>query len=202
MTHIHPFRLFVFLLLCCTRVITFAQSDSYQTIPESLRGYWQYKTENVSDWNGPLIGENFVEALYTVFQVEQMEKKTDGSYLFHLRNQNGNKMDFRFTPISEDSAIIFYQGWKEPKHCVRKQIPDHTEMLTPTTCLTSFTRNGWKDCPAMLYTNLHAMVNLYMTEKHGISYLPDISLIKSIVCSPKTENGTNCFTLAFLFPTQ
>ena len=61
MTHIHPFRLFVFLLLCCTRVITFAQSDSYQTIPESLRGYWQYKTENVSDWNGPLIGENFVE---------------------------------------------------------------------------------------------------------------------------------------------
>lgn len=133
MTHIHPFRLFVFLLLCCTRVITFAQSDSYQTIPESLRGYWQYKTENVSDWNGPLIGENFVEALYTVFQVEQMEKKTDGSYLFHLRNQNGNKMDFRFTPISEDSAIIFYQGWKEPKHCVRKQIPDHTEMLTPTT---------------------------------------------------------------------
>ena len=48
MTHIHPFRLFVFLLLCCTRVITFAQSDSYQTIPESLRGYWQYKTENVS----------------------------------------------------------------------------------------------------------------------------------------------------------
>lgn len=62
-----------------------------------------------------------------------MEKKTDGSYLFHLRNQNGNKMDFRFTPISEDSAIIFYQGWKEPKHCVRKQIPDHTEMLTPTT---------------------------------------------------------------------
>ena len=65
MTHIHPFRLFVFLLLCCTRVITFAQSDSYQTIPESLRGYWQYKTENVSDWNGPLIGENFVEALYT-----------------------------------------------------------------------------------------------------------------------------------------
>ena len=186
MTHIHPFRLFVFLLLCCTRVITFAQSDSYQTIPESLRGYWQYKTENVSDWNGPLIGENFVEALYTVFQVEQMEKKTDGSYLFHLRNQNGNKMDFRFTPISEDSAIIFYQGWKEPKHCVRKQIPDHTEMLTPTTL------------PDIIYK----MVNLYMTEKHGISYLPDISLIKSIVCSPKTENGTNCFTLAFLSPTQ
>ena len=67
MTHIHPFRLFVFLLLCCTRVITFAQSDSYQTIPESLRGYWQYKTENVSDWNGPLIGENFVENAHLPF---------------------------------------------------------------------------------------------------------------------------------------
>ena len=82
------------------------------------------------------------------------------------------------------------------------KFPTTRKCSLPLHCLTSFTRNGWKDCPAMLYTNLHAMVNLYMTEKHGISYLPDISLIKSIVCSPKTENGTNCFTLAFLFPTQ
>lgn len=83
-----------------------------------------------------------------------MEKKTDGSYLFHLRNQNGNKMDFRFTPISEDSAIIFYQGWKEPKHCVRKQIPDHTEMLTPTTLPDHLTRNGWKVGPANVIYDL------------------------------------------------
>ena len=196
MTHIHPFRLFVFLLLCCTRVITFAQSDSYQTIPESLRGYWQYKTENVSDWNGPLIGENFVEALYTVFQVEQMEKKP----MEAISSTCGTKMEIKwisvYTPISEDSAIIFYQGWKEPKHCVRKQIPDHTEMLTPTTLPDIIYKKWVKDCPAMLYTNLHAMVNLYMTEKHGISYRPDIFSIKNIACSSKTEKRTNCFTSA------
>lgn len=133
MKQLRYFLLSGLLLFCCMQNALYAQSTTFQTIPESLRGYWQFKTDNVSDWNGPLIGENFVEALYTVFQVEQMEKEADGSYFFHLRNQNGDKMDFRFTPISEDSAIIFYQGWKEPKHCVRKQIPDHTEMLTPTT---------------------------------------------------------------------
>lgn len=131
-----------------------------------------------------------------------MEKKTDGSYLFHLRNQNGNKMDFRFTPISEDSAIIFYQGWKEPKHCVRKQIPDHTEMLTPTT-LPDIIYKKWVEGLSgnVIYEFTRDGKFIY-DGKHGISYLPDISLIKSIVCSPKTENGTNCFTLAFLFPTQ
>ena len=133
MKHLRCFLLSGILLFCCMQDVIYAQSATFRTIPEPLRGYWQFKTNNVSDWNGPLIGENFVEALYTVFQVEQMEKEADGSYLFHLRNQNGNKMDFRFTPISEDSAILFYQGWKEPKHCVRKLIPDHTEMLTPTT---------------------------------------------------------------------
>ena len=132
MKHLRLFLLSGALLFCCMQNIIYAQSATFRTIPESLRGYWQFKTNNVSDWNGPLIGENFVEALYTVFQVEQMEKEADGSYLFHLQSPKGDKMDFRFTPLSDNSAILFYEGWKEPKHCVRKQIPDHTEMLSPT----------------------------------------------------------------------
>lgn len=202
MTHIHPFRLFVFLLLCCTRVITFAQSDSYQTIPESLRGYWQYKTENVSDWNGPLIGENFVEALYTVSRSNKWKRKP----MEAISSTCGTKMEIKWISVSPLSAkIVLSSSIKAGKNLntvSASKFPTTRKCLLPLHCLTSFTRNGWKDCPAMLYTNLHAMVNLYMTEKHGISYLPDISLIKSIVCSPKTENGTNCFTLAFLFPTQ
>lgn len=133
MKHDRYFRLLGILLFCCIQNVTYAQSTTFQTIPESLRGYWQFKTDNVSDWNGPLIGENFVESYYTVFQAEQMEKEADGSYFFHLRNQKGDKIDFRITPIGNDSAAIFYQGWKEPKRCIRKQTPSHTEMLTPTT---------------------------------------------------------------------
>lgn len=133
MKHLRYFLLSGLLLFCYMQNVTYAQSTTFQTIPESLRGYWQFETYNVTDWNGPLIGENFVESFYTVFQAEQMEKESDGSYFFHLRNQKGDKMDFRLTPIGKDSAIIFYQGWEEPELCVRKQIPDHTEMLTPTT---------------------------------------------------------------------
>ena len=94
MKHPHSF-LMVSLLLCCTQTITFAQSTASLTIPESLRGYWQFKTDNVSDWNGPLIGENFVENFYTVFYVEQMEQEADGSYFFHLRNQKGDTTESR-----------------------------------------------------------------------------------------------------------
>lgn len=133
MKHPHSFLMVSLLLLCCTQTITFAQSTASLTIPESLRGYWQFKTDNVSDWNGPLIGENFVENFYTVFYVEQMEQEADGSYFFHLRNQKGDTTEFRITPVFNDTAILWYKGWKEPRNCIRKQVPDHTELLTPTT---------------------------------------------------------------------
>ena len=80
MKHPHSFLIVSLLLLCCTQTITFAQSTASLTIPESLRGYWQFKTDNVSDWNGPLIGENFVENFYTVFYVEQMEQASPRPY--------------------------------------------------------------------------------------------------------------------------
>ena len=110
MKHPHSFLMVSLLLLCCTQTITFAQSTASLTIPESLRGYWQFKTDNVSDWNGPLIGENFVENFYTVFYVEQMEQEADGSYFFHLRNQKGDTTEFRITPVFNDTAILWYKG--------------------------------------------------------------------------------------------
>ena len=127
------FLLIGLLLLCSTQTIAFAQSGTYQTIPESLRGYWQFKADNVSDWNGPLIGENFVENYYVVFYAEQIKQEADGSYFFHLRNQKGDTTEFRITPTGNDAATIWYKGWKEPKNCIRKQVPDHTEPLTPLT---------------------------------------------------------------------
>ena len=75
------FLLIGLLLLCSTQTIAFAQSGTYQTIPESLRGYWQFKADNVSDWNGPLIGENFVENYYVVFYAEQIKQEADGQLL-------------------------------------------------------------------------------------------------------------------------
>ena len=80
MRHPHCFLLIGLLLLCSTQTIAFAQSGTYQTIPEPLRGYWQFKADNVSDWNGPLIGENFVENYYVVFYAEQIKQEADGSY--------------------------------------------------------------------------------------------------------------------------
>ena len=106
------FLLIGLLLLCSTQTIAFAQSGTYQTIPESLRGYWQFKADNVSDWNGPLIGENFVENYYVVFYAEQIKQEADGSYFFHLRNQKGDTTEFRITPTGNDAATIWYKGWK------------------------------------------------------------------------------------------
>lgn len=133
MKHIRFYLLSSLLLLCSIQVSVYAQSTAYQTIPEALRGYWQYKAENVSDWNGPLIGENFVEHYYIVYYAEQIKQEADGSYFFLLRNQEGKTIEFKLTPTGTDKATIWYQGWQEAKPCVRKQVPDYTEILTPAT---------------------------------------------------------------------
>lgn len=193
MKHPHSFLMVSLLLLCCTQTITFAQSTASLTIPESLRGYWQFKTDNVSDWNGPLIGENFVENFYTVFYVEQMEQEADGSYFFHLRNQKGDTTEFRITPVFNDTAILWYKGWKEPRNCIRKQVPDHTELLTPTTLPDILYRKWVKGLTGKVIYEFTRDGKCSMTGKHGISYPPDISSIKNIACSPKAENSTSWF---------
>lgn len=131
-TH-YPGAAILSLFLClASYTTTFARQASKQIIPEPLRGYWQFKTEKVSDWNGPLIGETFVEIYYTIGYAEQIEKQADGSYFFHLKSNTGKTTTFRMSHLSGDSATIWYDGWKEPRCCVRRRIPSHTEMLAPT----------------------------------------------------------------------
>ncbi len=132
MKHAYYYLQIAVALSCFLPVMALAQS-THQSIPEALRGYWQFPTENVSEWNGPLIGETFVEVYYTVGYAEQMEKEADGNYLFRLRSNNGQTTAFRIRPLTGDSALIWYQNWKEPKRCVRRKTPSYTEMLSPTT---------------------------------------------------------------------
>lgn len=142
MKHPHSFLMVSLLLLCCTQTITFAQSTASLTIPESLRGYWQFKTDNVSDWNGPLIGENFVENFYTVFYVEQMEQEADGSYFFHLRNQKGDTTEFRITPVFNDTAILCTKAGKNRGTASASKSPTIRNCLLRPHCPTSFIGNG------------------------------------------------------------
>ncbi len=142
MKHPHSFLMVSLLLLCCTQTITFAQSTASLTIPESLRGYWQFKTDNVSDWNGPLIGENFVENFYTVFYVEQMEQEADGSYFFHLRNQKGDTTEFRITPVFMTPPSSGTKAGKNRGTASASKSPTIRNCFTPTNCPTSFIGNG------------------------------------------------------------
>lgn len=141
MRHPHCFLLIGLLLLCSTQTIAFAQSGTYQTIPEPLRGYWQFKADNVSDWNGPLIGENFVENYYVVFYAEQIKQEADGSYFFHLRNQKGDTTEFRITPTGNDAATIWYKG-KSRRSVSASKSPTTRNRSLPLHCPTVFIRNG------------------------------------------------------------
>ena len=142
MRHPHCFLLIGLLLLCSTQTIAFAQSGTYQTIPEPLRGYWQFKADNVSDWNGPLIGENFVENYYVVFYAEQIKQEADGSYFFHLRNQKGDTTEFRITPTGNDAATSGTKAGKSRRTVSASKSPTTRNRSLPLHCPTVFIRNG------------------------------------------------------------
>ena len=133
------FLLIGLLLLCSTQTIAFAQSGTYQTIPESLRGYWQFKADNVSDWNGPLIGENFVENYYVVFYAEQIKQEADGSYFFHLRNQKGDTTEFLPAMTPPPSGT---KAGKSRRTVSASKSPTTRNRSLPLHCPTVFIRNG------------------------------------------------------------
>lgn len=122
---------FTFILLLSPAAAIIVQSQTV-IVPETLRGYWQFKTNDVSNWNGPVIGETFVEDFYKIGYTEQIEKQTDGSYNFILRNNNGDKTEFRMTLFTADSASIWYKDWKAPIHCKKYVLPLYTEKVEPT----------------------------------------------------------------------
>lgn len=142
MRHPHCFLLIGLLLLCSTQTIAFAQSGTYQTIPEPLRGYWQFKADNVSDWNGPLIGENFVENYYVVFYAEQIKQEADGSYFFHLRNQKGDTTNsVSHLPVMTLPPSGTKAG-KSRRTVSASKSPTTRNRSLPLHCPTVFIRNG------------------------------------------------------------
>ena len=135
MKHPHSFLMVSLLLLCCTQTITFAQSTASLTIPESLRGYWQFKTDNVSDWNGPLIGENFVENFYTVCYVEQMEQEADG--IKRETRRSSGSLPYSMTPPSSGTKAGKNRGTASAS-----KSPTIRNCLLRPHCPTSFIGNG------------------------------------------------------------
>ena len=117
--------------------------------------------------------QNFCRILYR-FPGEQMEKKP----MEAIPSTCGTKMEIKWISVSPLSAkIVLSSSIKAGKNLntvSASKFPTTRKCLLPLHWPDIIYKKSRNDRPAMLYTNLHAMVNLYMTEKHGISYLPDI----------------------------
>ena len=119
------------------------------------------------------------EVTSSIYAIKRETRRSSGSLRIH------------------DTAILWYKGWKEPRNCIRKQVPDHTELLTPTTLPDILYRKWVKGLTGKVIYEFTGTAKCSMTGKHGISYPPDISSIKNIACSPKAENSTKLVYLSF-----
>ncbi|WP_316752035.1 TlpA disulfide reductase family protein [Pedobacter gandavensis] len=93
--------------------VAFSKSDK---VPKQLQGFWQYNNTNSGDWNGPLIGESFVDYQYQVYKVDSVTT-TDNGHKIWLRSDQ-DKLNLTITNIKEGKASLLFSTWGKPLNCI------------------------------------------------------------------------------------
>ncbi|WP_316841973.1 TlpA disulfide reductase family protein [Pedobacter gandavensis] len=92
--------------------VAFSKSDK---VPKQLQGFWQYNNTNAGNWNGPLIGENFVDYQYQIYKVDSVTTTDDGLKLWLRSDQD--KLNLTITNIKEGKAVLLFSTWEKPLNC-------------------------------------------------------------------------------------
>ncbi|MFV0590268.1 MAG: TlpA family protein disulfide reductase [Draconibacterium sp.] len=96
-------------------------------MPKTLQGFWHFEVQNSGDWDGSLIGEDYVEFFYKVYQVTDVEKRSDSSYLLRLKPEEGDAITLNIDSFDGEHAQLKFSGWPEAKNCTRLDYPVDTE---------------------------------------------------------------------------
>lgn len=103
----------------------FAQNK--MLIPEKLHGFWHFEVQNKGDWDGSLIGEDYVEFFYKIYQVTEVKEKNENSYQFTLKPEEGNTITLDIDGFDGHQALLKFSDWSDPQKCTLLDYPVDTE---------------------------------------------------------------------------
>lgn len=126
---------FVFLFLFSVLGSVSAQSKA--TIPENLHGFWNFDVDTKGNWDGTLIGAEYVEYFYQLYAVEAIEITDSKTYKIDLSNENGATLKLIISEIGDKKAKLKFSEWDAPKDCKLLDIPTDTEPVTFETLPTA-----------------------------------------------------------------
>ena len=99
------------------------------SVPKTLQGFWHFEVQNRGDWDGSLIGEDYVEFFYKIYQVTEVTKNSDSSFTLRLKPEEGDEVTLSIEGFDGKNAQFEYPGWSEKRNCTLLDYPVDTEPI-------------------------------------------------------------------------
>ncbi|MBO9674545.1 MAG: redoxin family protein [Sphingobacteriaceae bacterium] len=135
--------------------------DAKNIIPKNLHGFWSYKATKIGNWNGTLIGDNYVEYNYRMYMVDSV-KNDHGIYKIWLNTRDKTPLTLEIKNPKDGKALLKFNRWE-------KEIPCNWSASDPDI---KFYKKG--EIPSYYFNKWVAVPSLssfYITPKYKMSYL-------------------------------
>lgn len=145
----------IFLFFALLFVSPSLQAQSKVKVPEKLQGFWNWKVATSGDWDGTSIGADYVEYLYKIFYVNNIETQGADGYHLWLQNEVGEQIELTFSGLSNKQAKLQFSKWNEPKDCQLLNYPSNTEKILPDKLPKSLFQEWTSDNKGTLFCKFH-----------------------------------------------
>lgn len=130
-------------------------------VPKNLHGFWSFKVTNIGNWNGTLIGDNYVEYNYRMYRVDSV-KNDHGIYRLWLNTRDKNPLTLEIKNPKDGKAFLKFNRWEKEILC-NWSASDPDIKLYNKDEIPSYFFNKWVANPSI--------TSFYITPKHKMLYL-------------------------------
>lgn len=144
-------------LICCFYLLP---AQAKLIVPKALHGFWGYKATKVGNWNGPLIGDNFVEFNYRLYLVKRVEN-TGANYKIWLNTGGKDSLTLEIKKTEEGKALLKFSKWTKEILCSWSASDPDIKLYQPGAIPAPYF-NKW--------INVSSMADFYINAKQKMHY--------------------------------
>jgi len=129
------------LLLVLLIPFLISSAFSKSIIPKHLQGFWSFQVNNKGDWNGTLIGGDYVEHFYEMCKVDSL-RETGGIYKIWLTSERKVPLTLEIKKMGNNRASLKYGHWQNEKMCTWQETDPDIKFFGTKT-IPPFLKQNW-----------------------------------------------------------
>lgn len=155
----------ILLLFSLLVVSPLVQAQSKVKVPEKLQGFWSWEVAKIGNWDGTLIGADYVEYLYKIYYIDSIKIQGADGYHLWLQKEPGDKMELTITGFNNKKAKLLFSRWTTPQASQLSAFPTNTEMIPLDKLPKSLYREWTNDNKGTVFCKFHDSKKLLFENK-------------------------------------